>query len=188
MAEKQYGMLVRTERCVGCQTCVVGCHLLHECPTDVYLGYLETVGQSENYLVTGTYPNVSVTFRPHLCNHCASPACVANCPTGAMAKREEAGIVESDPAVCIGCGTCAKSCPYEAPVVADALGIAMKCDFCRPRVERGEEPLCVCSCPAEARIFGEISDPESEVSKLMAELSAEPLLPEEGTEPSVRYC
>ena len=60
MAEKQYGMLVRTERCVGCQTCVVGCHLLHECPTDVYLGYLETVGQSENYLVTGTYPNVSV--------------------------------------------------------------------------------------------------------------------------------
>ena len=81
MAEKQYGMLVRTERCVGCQTCVVGCHLLHECPTDVYLGYLETVGQSENYLVTGTYPNVSVTFRPHLCNHCASPACVANCPT-----------------------------------------------------------------------------------------------------------
>ena len=105
-----------------------------------------------------------------------------------MAKREEDGIVESDPSVCIGCGTCAKSCPYEAPVVADALGIAMKCDFCRPRVERGEEPLCVCSCPAEARIFGEISDPESEVSKLMAELSAEPLLPEEGTEPSVRYC
>ena len=96
MAEKQYGMLVRTNRCVGCQTCIVGCHLLHECPTDVYLGYLETVGQEENYLVTGTYPKVSVTFRPHLCNHCENPACVANCPTGAMHKREEDGIVESD--------------------------------------------------------------------------------------------
>lgn len=89
MSEKQYGMLIRTNRCVGCQTCIVGCHLLHECPEDVYLGYLETEGQEENYLVTGTYPQVSITFRPHLCNHCENPACVANCPTGAMTKRDE---------------------------------------------------------------------------------------------------
>ena len=64
----------------------------------------------------------------------------------------------------------------------------LKCDFCRPRVEAGEEPLCVCSCPAEARVFGEISDPESEVSQLIASLGAEVLAPEEGTGPSVYYC
>ena len=48
MSEKQYGMLVRTGRCVGCQTCVVGCHVLNECPEGVYLGHLETVGHEDN--------------------------------------------------------------------------------------------------------------------------------------------
>lgn len=188
MAEKQYGMLIRTSRCVGCQTCVVGCHILHECPAGVYLGYLETEGQETNYLVTGTYPNVTVTFRPHLCNHCASPACVANCPTGAMHKRDEDGIVESDSTECIGCGTCVKSCPYGAPQLDEEKGHAVKCDLCRPRIENGEEPLCVCSCPAEARMYGDISDSTSDISQAIASLGAEVLLPEEGTQPSVYYC
>lgn len=179
MARK--GFYFNQDACAGCRTCQVAC----KDKNDLEIG---TIYRKVDSFETGEFPTSMLYHLTHSCNHCESPACVANCPTGAMAKREEDGIVESDPSVCIGCGACAKSCPYEAPVVADALGIAMKCDFCRPRVERGEEPLCVCSCPAEARIFGEISDETSEVSKLMAELSAEPLLPEEGTEPSVRYC
>lgn len=188
MSEKQYGMLIRTNRCVGCQTCIVGCHVLHECPEDAYLGYLETVGCDSNYLVQGVFPDVRVTFRPHLCNHCEKPACVANCPTGAMRKREDDGIVEADPGVCIGCGTCVQACPYGAPVLDPAHGVVLKCDACRPRVERGEKPLCVCSCPGEARLFGDVSDPDSEVSRAIAETVAEPLLAEEGTVPSVYYC
>ena len=141
MSEKQYGMLVRTGRCVGCQTCVVGCHVLNECPEGVYLGHLETVGHEDNYLVDGTFPNVRVTFRPHLCNHCAKPACVENCPTGAMRKREEDGVVETDPEVCIGCGTCVKACPYGAPALDEERKVAVKCNLCRPRVERGEGAL-----------------------------------------------
>ncbi|WP_449315364.1 4Fe-4S dicluster domain-containing protein [Rubneribacter sp.] len=188
MAEKQYGMLIYTGRCVGCQTCVVGCKILHECPDGVYLGRLETVGSEENYHVQGTYPNVSVTFRPHLCNHCANPLCVANCPTGAMAKRDEDGIVESDPNVCIGCGTCVQACPYGAPVLDEERGIVRKCDLCRPRIERGEEPLCVASCPAEARVYGLVGDPSDELAALVSERGGEVLLPEEGTEPSVYYC
>lgn len=188
MAEKQYGMLINTARCVGCQTCVVGCKILHQCSDGVYLGHLETVDSDESYVVSGTYPNVSITFRPHLCNHCETPLCVANCPTGAMQKREEDGIVELDSEVCIACGTCTQACPYGAPVVDEPAGSAAKCDLCRTRLQRDEEPLCVCSCPAEARIYGEISDPNSEISKAIAEKGAKVLLPEEETGPSVYYC
>ena len=188
MTEKRYGMVIDTQHCVGCQTCTVSCKISNEVPGSAHWNHLESLDGDVLYQSTGTFPRTTLAFRPLLCNHCENPACVANCPTGAMHKREEDGIVESDHSVCIGCGTCAQSCPYGAPVVADDLGYAMKCDFCRPRVERDEEPLCVCSCPAEARVFGEISDPNSEISKLIAELSAEPLLREEGTEPSVRYC
>lgn len=186
MADKQYGMLIDTRRCVGCQTCIVGCKILHGCPDGVYLGRLETVGQENNYVVSGTYPNVSITFRPHLCNHCAEPACVAACPTGAMHKREEDGVVLSDPDVCVGCGACVAACPYGAPVLNEAAGIVNKCDFCIDRVERGEEPLCVCSCPAEARVFGVIDESGGELAERIAE-GAEQLLPEEGTNPSVYY-
>ena len=185
---KQYGMLINTARCVGCQTCIVGCKILHECPAGVYLGRLETVGSDVNYVVSGSFPDVAITFRPHMCNHCENPACVAACPTGAMHRRTEDGIVESDPEVCIGCGTCVEACPYGAPVLNEAAGIVNKCDFCRPRVERGEEPLCVCSCPAEARIFGDLSDPESQVALEIAERGAVQLMPETGTGPSVYYC
>lgn len=188
MAEKQYGMLIDTTRCVGCQTCVVGCKILHECPDGTYLGYLETIGSDENYLVSGTYPNVSITFRPHMCNHCENPLCVANCPTGAMHKRDEDGIVESDSEICIGCDTCVQACPYGAPVLDENAKRAIKCDLCRPRIERGEEPLCVCSCPAEARMYGDISDSTTDIAKAIAGKNAKVLLPEEGTEPSVYYC
>ena len=187
MAEKRYGMLINTTRCVGCQTCVVGCKILHGCPDGVYLGRLETVGSDVNYVVSGTYPNVSVTFRPHLCNHCANPACVAACPTGAMLRRDD-GVVLSDLEVCIGCGTCVNACPYGAPVLNEVAGVVNKCDFCIDRVEAGQEPLCVCSCPAEARVFGDLTDPASEVAQLVAEKGAQGLQLEAGTEPSVYYC
>lgn len=188
MTDKQYGMLINTARCVGCQTCIVGCKILHQCSDGVYLGYLETIGSDVNYVVSGTYPNVGITFRPHLCNHCENPACVASCPTGAMHKREEDGIVETDSEVCIGCGTCAQVCPYEAPMLDEEAGYAVKCDLCRPRIERGEEPLCVCSCPAEARLYGDVNDPESDIAISIAERGAKALQPENGTGPSVYYC
>ena len=187
MSEKQYGMLIRTSRCVGCQTCIVGCHVLHECPEDVYLGFLETVGCEDNYLVQGTFPDVRVTFRPHLCNHCEKPACVANCPTGAMSKREEDGIVETDSDVCIGCGTCVNSCPYEVPQIDEEAGVSSKCTLCFDRLDNDHRPWCVQACPAEARIVGDLNDPESEVAKYIAEKGAKPYLEENGTTPSVYY-
>lgn len=105
-----------------------------------------------------------------------------------MRKRDEDGIVESDSEICIGCGTCVQACPYGAPVLDENAKRAIKCDLCRPRIERGEEPLCVCSCPAEARMYGDISDSTTDIAKAIAGKNAKVLLPEEGTEPSVYYC
>ncbi|MEE8717212.1 MAG: 4Fe-4S dicluster domain-containing protein [Coriobacteriales bacterium] len=187
MADTRYGMLIKTNRCVGCQTCIIGCKILHECPTGVYLGYLETVGSSDNYMVSGTFPDVSIRFRPHLCNHCSNPACIPACPTGAMHQRPD-GVVMSDSDVCIGCESCRKACPYDAPILNPVAGVINKCDFCIDRVENGKEPLCVCSCPAEARVFGNLNDSQSEISQLASSnADVETYLPEEGTEPSVYY-
>ena len=184
----QYGMLIDTTRCMGCQTCVVSCKLSNAVPGDIYWGRVVSPDGDRVYRPSGTFPNVKLAFRPELCNHCGSPACVAECPTGAMHKRDEDGVVLSDPDVCIGCGTCVQACPYGAPVLDENAKRAIKCDLCRPRIERGEEPLCVCSCPAEARMYGDISDSTTDIAKAIAGKNAKVLLPEEGTEPSVYYC
>ena len=118
---KQYGMVIDTTRCMGCQTCAVACKVSNEVPGDIYWAHVEGL-DGDVYRPTGTFPQVKMNFRPTLCNHCAEPACAANCPTGAMAKREDNGAVVVDQEVCIGCGTCLKTCTREG-VTADERGI-----------------------------------------------------------------
>jgi DMSO reductase iron-sulfur subunit len=187
MSEKiQYGMVIDTTRCMGCQTCVVTCKVSHQTPKGVYWCKVKTEGSGVMYRGTGKFPSPELTFLPQLCNHCENPACVANCPTGAMHKRED-GIVEVDQDVCIGCQYCYWNCPYGAPVFDTAKKTISKCNLCAERLEEGELPYCVESCPAEARHIGIISDPSSEISKLIAAKDAKPLRPEYGTKPSVYY-
>ena len=122
-----------------------------------------------------------------LCNHCEDPACVNNCPSGAMHKDTATGIVSVNQDVCIACGYCAWVCPYGAPSMDDVDHVMSKCTFCAERVAAGAEPYCVAACPANARVFGDLNDPESAPSKLMQERHAEPYLAEAGTHPSVYY-
>lgn len=92
------------------------------------------------------------------CNHCDDPQCVSHCPTTAMHKREEDGVVLVDHDKCVGCRYCTWACPYEAPQFDPAIGMMTKCDTCLDLREQGGNPMCVDSCPMRAIEFGLISE------------------------------
>lgn len=196
------GMVIDLARCIGCNACTIACKIEKGTPPDVYFTRVYTEE-------TGTYPDVETTFVPALCNHCADPPCVKVCPTGATYKRAD-GIVVIDQDKCIGCRYCMMACPYtnrffirdgalaggyygertpfeELKWAAFTEGTVAKCDFCAERVDEGLEPACVVTCPTEARVFGDLEDEDSEVSRLIREEGGRQPLPEAGTNPSVFY-
>lgn len=195
------GMVIDLKRCIGCYGCQLSCKAEHGTPLGVFFGRL--VKREE-----GSYPKTRRTLLPVLCNHCSDAACVEVCPTGASHYAEH-GIVDIDPDLCVGCRSCMMACPYnnryfyaersyyfgeagptpyeEARLERHPEGIVMKCNFCRDRVAEGKEPACVANCAAKARTFGDLEDPDSAVSKLIAERSGFTLHPEAGTRPNVYY-
>ena len=130
---------------------------------------------------------------PKSCLHCEDAPCVTVCPTGASYKRVEDGIVLVNESDCIGCGLCAWACPYGAREMDVAEKVMKKCTLCVDRIynenlpEEDREPACVRTCPAGARHFGDLGDPESDVSKLVAERGGMDLMPEQGTKPVNKY-
>lgn len=204
---KQYGLVIDTYACSGCHTCEMACKIEHSLPNGVWWNRVLTDGGAGPDTYRGEYGAGYLRYRPMACQHCANPACVEVCPTGATFKDKETGIVCQDTEVCIGCQSCIGACPYpgvrtyvdEEPAYATSVVLGdtevpahkavtvEKCTLCWERVNRGEEPACVASCPAYARYFGDLNDPESEVSKLIAEREYEQVSPEAGTVPSVYY-
>jgi len=178
--KKQYGMLIDLRRCIGCHACSVSCKSEFGVPLGAYRSWVE-------YIEKGTYPNTTRSFLPRLCNHCSDPPCVPVCPTGATWKREGDGIVVVDPNICIGCKYCVQACPYDARFVNPDTGTADKCDFCLHRVEQGLMPSCVNACIGDARVFGDLNDPESKISQMIASNKVTVLRQEMGTEPNVFY-
>ena len=177
---KQYGMVIDVRKCVGCHACTVACKTEFEVPLGATRSWVE-------YVEKGTFPDVTKSFLPRLCNQCSEPDCVSVCPTGATYKRAEDGIVVVDSDICIGCKYCMQACPYDARFINPTTGTADKCDFCLHRVEQGLVPSCVNTCQGNARVFGDLNDPESEVSKLIASNPVTVLRQEMGTEPNVYY-
>ncbi|MCA1714045.1 MAG: 4Fe-4S dicluster domain-containing protein [Gammaproteobacteria bacterium] len=139
-----------------------------------------------------TLPALTLHF-PRSCLHCETPACVTVCPTGASYKRAQDGIVLVDEDKCIGCGLCAWACPYGAREFSPVEGVMKKCTLCIDRIynqnlpEAEREPACVQVCPTKARHFGDLGDPESNVSRLVAERGGVALMPELGYAPVNRY-
>lgn len=165
---KQYCFYYDADRCVQCRTCEVACKSIRNVePGLKWRRVVETLG--------GEFPNVTRTFFSLTCMHCGKPACLAACPTGAITKRPEDGIVVVDRYKCNGCQECLPACPFGVPQFG-ADGIMQKCDFC---IEIGAEPACVAQCPAEAIHYGTIE----ELSKLAPKKVAEKL--DGATEPSI---
>ncbi len=177
--EVRYSMVIDLRRCIGCHSCSVACKSENDVPLSVFRSWVKIIEK-------GKYPNVSRSFLPSLCNNCEQPICVQNCPTKASYQRED-GIVMVDPHKCIGCKYCIASCPYDVRFVNPIKRIVQKCYFCNHRVDAGIAPACVVTCLGRARVFGNIKDPKSEISQLLATNPVQVLKPEMATKPQVFY-
>jgi tetrathionate reductase subunit B len=109
-----------------------------------------------------------VMLFPGRCQHCDDAPCIEACPSGAAYKRED-GMVLQDNDICSGCELCVPACPYDARWLNPETNTISKCTFCQPRVDQGLTPACVQTCVGRALIFGDMNDPNSEVSKLLKE-------------------
>ena len=144
---KQYGFYFDADRCIQCRTCEVACKSTHNIEPGVKWRRVIEIWEGE-------FPNITRTFFSLACMHCGKPACVEVCPTGAISKRAEDGIVVVDRDKCNGCRECLPACPYGVPQFGDD-GTMQKCDFC---IGIGREPACAVSCPAEALSFGTLDE------------------------------
>ena len=202
----RYGMAIDLSRCIGCNTCAVACKVSNNLPKDVWWNVVHPEGRDFADTSKGTYGGeMQLSWLPVNCMHCENAVCEEVCPTGATVKRDD-GIVTVDEETCIGCKSCMEACPYdvrrlienepeyylELPIGDPAAkshkgGTVEKCDFCAGRIDRGEKPACMELCPGRARYWGDLDDPESEVSQFLSGRNATVLLEEEGTSPSVYY-
>ena len=156
----RFAMVIDQERCVGCQSCTVAC----KSEWDVPNGFARTRVRQTG--VVGSFPKLTTSFYVSQCNHCDRPTCVPACPTGAT-YQDKTGIVRVNRDLCIGCGACVAACPYGARYVNAKIGKVDKCDFCASRLENGLQPACVATCPAHAKVFGNLEDSSSEAFQLV---------------------
>lgn len=147
--------------CNGCKVCLVACRDKKDNPVGVnFRKVLHYSGGG--WSVHETQPEVLV---PHVyaytvssaCNHCKDPVCLEVCPSGAIFKREEDGLVLIDEETCLGCRLC-ESCPYDAPQFNETKGVMTMCDACHDLVEEGDDPACVAACPQRALELGDIDE------------------------------
>ncbi len=162
---QQYAFQVDLDACTGCKACVVGCNKLNG------------LDQDEAWRSVGTIHggNVQAPIQQTVtsaCHHCLDPACMHGCPVGAYEKDPETGIVRHLDDQCIGCQYCTLTCPYEVPQYNKRLGIVRKCDMCSDRLDEGEAPACVQSCPN-----GAISIRTVDVQEVLDDAQGDAFLP-----------
>lgn len=147
MAQK--GFYFDQAACIGCKGCQIACK-------DKNNSKVGVLYRRVYHMEMGKYPNPRRAHLSISCNHCEDPKCVENCPSGALKKRTEDGLVTVDRNVCIGCRLCTWSCPYEAIQYKEDEGKVGKCDGCLDLLEKGENPACVDACVMRCLEFGDI--------------------------------
>ena len=200
--DRKLGLVIDLDTCVGCHACVISCKGWNTQNYGAPLSDMDAYGADpegtflnrvHSFEVTRDQAPPMVVHFPKSCLHCDNAPCVTVCPTGASYKRHEDGIVLVNEDACIGCGLCAWACPYGAREMDGAEKVMKKCTLCVDRIynenlpEEDREPACVRPCPSGARHFGDLSDPDSAVSQLVAAREGFDLMPEQGTQPVNKY-
>ncbi len=175
----KYGFIIDNRKCIGCHACTTACKSEHDVPVGVNRTYVKQVEKGE-------FPDTRRIFSVMRCNHCTDAPCVTICPVEALYTRED-GIVDFDNDRCIGCKSCMQACPYDALYIDPETNTAAKCNYCAHRVEVGREPACVSVCPEHAIIAGDMENPNTEISHLLARQQVKVRKPEKGTQPNLFY-
>ncbi len=175
----KYGFVIDNRKCIGCHACTTACKSEHQVPVGVNRTWVKQVEK-------GTFPDTRRLFSVMRCNHCTDAPCVTICPTEALNIRED-GIVDFDKDRCIGCKSCMQACPYDALYIDPETHTAAKCNYCASRIDVGLEPACVNVCPEHAIISGDMENPLTEISQLLAREATKVRKPEKGTQPNLFY-
>jgi len=215
LSAKKWGMVIDAKKCLkeeGCSDCIEACHKTHNVPKiDNPQEEVKWIWK-EKYedvfpMQAHPYTQLGLKEKPVLvlCNHCESPPCVRVCPTQATWKRDKDGLVMMDQHRCIGCRYCIVACPYGSRSFnwsdprrhlntdpnpgfpTRTQGVVEKCNFCAERLAQGLKPACVEACPAGALVFGDLEDPQSEVSLVLKEEHSIRRKPNLGTGPQIYY-
>lgn len=147
----QLGFVHHNVDCIGCRACEMACKDKNGLPPGPRFRRVQ-------YVEGGTYPEVYAYKVNMSCNHCAEPACLPACPTGAIYKRKTDGIVDIDSTLCIGCRKCEAACPYGAPQFIPEQNIVSKCNMCVDEIEAGRKPYCVMACMMRVLDIGPINE------------------------------
>ena len=174
-----YGFIIDNRKCIGCHACTVACKAEHEVPVGVNRTWVK-------YIEKGEFPDAERAFHVMRCNHCEDAPCVEACPVTALYIRDD-GIVDFNWERCIGCNACVQACPYDALYTDPSTNTSAKCNYCSHRVDVGLEPACVNVCPEHAIVSGDMDDPTTEISRLLAREKVTVRKPEKGTRPKLFY-
>ncbi len=147
--EMQLGFIHNNVDCIGCRACEMACKDKNGLSAGPRFRRVQ-------YVEGGTYPDVFAFKINMSCNHCAEPACLPTCPTGAIFKRVKDGIVDIDSTLCIGCRRCEAACPYGAPQFDPIENLVKKCNMCVDEIEAGRKPYCVMACMMRVLDIGPI--------------------------------
>ncbi|MCK6549583.1 4Fe-4S dicluster domain-containing protein [Myxococcota bacterium] len=202
--------------CVGCRRCEFACAEENNTSRDPQIHYIRVLEMQKGSLdveksdtdYTGIVPKTGKFYMPVQCHQCDNPPCVKACPVRATWKEPD-GIVVVDYNWCIGCRYCEAACPYfarrfnwTAPKIPSEQinpdqaylsnrirpqGVIEKCTFCLQRTREGRYPACLEACPAGARKFGNLLDPDSEIRQIIEKKRVYILKEEVGTLPRFFY-
>lgn len=148
--EVQLGFIHHNVDCIGCRACEIACKDKNGLAAGPRFRRVQ-------YIEGGTYPDVYAYKVNMSCNHCAEPACLPTCPTGAIWKRADNGVVDIDSTLCIGCRRCEAACPFGAPQFDPSDGLVKKCNMCIDELESGRKPYCVMACMMRVLDIGPIN-------------------------------